>query len=356
MRRRGASETTARRLRGPGAAETSDLSCLRQATSLLARGGAPGPALRQIVRSCLQLVTGSTAVLLVDADLLPVFDGLYDLATGRTALGDGVELVCTGPDADLLRDWEAAEAPVLSEDATTIVVPLPNGGVALRGGDPRLLADPRNVQALQLLGDLVAAVVQNARRLADSNQRTVALEETRKRLRDQNSLLRELAVVDELTGLHNRRFFERRLAYEMDRFERYRHVLSVIVFDVDHFKRINDAHGHGAGDAVLRQIAQVARQTVRRVDTLARWGGEEFVVLLPDTAAAGAAIAAERLRAAVERAEFVVAGVRVPVTISVGSAATDPASKADAAALVKAADGAMYRAKHDGRNRAVSAG
>jgi diguanylate cyclase (GGDEF)-like protein len=311
--------------------------------------------LRELLQTCLDIVGGTSAVLLADPDLLPQLDAPCDLLTGRTLLGDRIELVCAGPVADQLRDWEDADAPVMSDDGTAIVVPLPGSGVALRGGDPRVLSDPRHVQALQVVGDLVAAVAQIARQLAEAHQRTVALEETRRRLREQNSLLRELAVVDELTGLHNRRFFERRLAYELDRFERYRHALGVVVFDVDHFKRINDTHGHPAGDEVLRRLSQVARETVRRVDILARWGGEEFTVLLPDTSASGAAAAAERLRVAVEKAEIVVDGVRIPVTISAGSAATFEGWGGDAEGLVRAADQALYRAKQEGRNRVVSA-
>jgi diguanylate cyclase (GGDEF)-like protein len=334
---------------------TVDLAWIRRATAELARGGPPGQVLRRLLAAGVDLVGGTSAVLLVEPELLPVLDGLVDIVTGRTALGGGLELVCSGPEADQLRDWADAESPVLSDDRTAILVPLPGGGLALHGADPRVLADPAQVHALQVIGDLVCAVATSARQLTEAQQRTVALEETRRRLREQNSLLRDLAVVDELTGLHNRRFFERRLAHEMDRFERYRHSLGLVLFDVDLFKRINDGHGHPAGDEVLRQLARISQAAVRRVDILARWGGEEFAILLPETGCEGASIVGERLRAAVEQAEFLIDGVRIPVTISLGVAACEGAWVGDSAALVRASDEALYRAKQQGRNCVVSA-
>ncbi|MDA0182009.1 GGDEF domain-containing protein [Solirubrobacter phytolaccae] len=151
------------------------------------------------------------------------------------------------------------------------------------------------------------------------------------------------ARIDPLTRLHNRRAFDERLAAETARAVRDRTSLAAVAFDIDHFKRVNDEHGHEFGDRVLQWVAKILAQETRGADVTARVGGEEFVVLLPGTAIGGAEELAERVRKSVERG-----GGPVAITISAGVAAAIPSGPKHG--LVEAADRALYRAKGDGRN------
>ncbi|MFT8246240.1 diguanylate cyclase [Roseomonas sp. BN140053] len=164
--------------------------------------------------------------------------------------------------------------------------------------------------------------------------------------------LRRLLTTDHLTGAANRaRLFDVG-EIEIARWKRHGSPLSAIMFDADHFKRINDSCGHAAGDAVLRELARRCRDGLRAVDTLARYGGEEFVVLLPGMGEAEAAEVAEHLRCTVAERPVEHAGTAVPVTLSLGCASMGPGI-AGMDDLLNAADAAMYRAKQDGRNRVV---
>ncbi|WP_295641603.1 diguanylate cyclase [uncultured Methylibium sp.] len=168
-----------------------------------------------------------------------------------------------------------------------------------------------------------------------------------------NTELQKLARKDALTGLFNRRAADDRLGEEMARHRRSLSGLSVMLVDIDHFKRVNDTHGHAAGDAVLRELAQRLSRRCRNTDFIARFGGEEFVVLLPDTPVEGALALAEKMRRAVAD-EPMPGGVGL-VTLSIGIAS--PAEYfVDAAAALAAADEALYTAKRSGRNRAVMYG
>lgn len=163
-----------------------------------------------------------------------------------------------------------------------------------------------------------------------------------------------LASFDPLTGIMNRRAFLAAMTIEVNRSQRYHEVLSVLLFDVDHFKSVNDQRGHAAGDAVLTSIGRLLRETLRLPDLTARWGGEEFVVALPCTDGRGAATAAERLRRAIEALTIVdPSGKSLSVTVSIGVANALPGEGVDH--LVDRADRAMYEAKTTGRNRVVSA-
>ena len=175
------------------------------------------------------------------------------------------------------------------------------------------------------------------------------------KLGDTLGQLRQLATTDQLTGLLNRREFDRLLAEEVERARRFERPLALVLLDLDHFKDINDQHGHPAGDAVLRTVAARITGTVRTIDRVARIGGEEFAVLLMETSIEQAAAAAQRL-VEVVRGEPVSAsdGIRLPVTISVGVAVA-PTHAKESAALIEAADKALYAAKRAGRNRMVLA-
>ncbi|MDX1593057.1 MAG: diguanylate cyclase [Gammaproteobacteria bacterium] len=169
-----------------------------------------------------------------------------------------------------------------------------------------------------------------------------------KRLEDR---LRRLSTTDGLTGLFNRRHLDETLTVEVERARRYGAPLSIMMFDVDHFKRFNDEHGHDQGDRVLQAIAQAFQEHVRKVDVPCRYGGEEFLGILPGTTQAGAIIVAERLRRAVEHME--VDGLKV--TISIGVASLADLDAENATELVEAADDALYRAKRAGRNQVITA-
>ena len=169
-------------------------------------------------------------------------------------------------------------------------------------------------------------------------------------LEDKVSRLESLATTDYLTSLVNHRGFQERLASEANRSKRYGRPLSLLIVDVDHFKRINDSRGHQAGDIVLRELSKVLRSNCRELDVPTRYGGEEFAIILPETDSAGAVALAERMRRAIEEHVFPVAKTNLArVTVSIG-AATFPQDSAHPDGLVMAADLAMFRAKSISRN------
>jgi two-component system, cell cycle response regulator len=174
------------------------------------------------------------------------------------------------------------------------------------------------------------------------------------RLRDNVQMQIELAITDALTGLYNRRYMESHLATLIEQSAARAKSLSVLVLDIDYFKAVNDTHGHEAGDEVLREFALRVKKSIRGIDLACRYGGEEFVVVMPETDKAVATTVAERLRRCIAAEPFAVErGARaIPVTISIGIAAL--AGRGDTAAdVLKRADQALYRAKRDGRNRVV---
>ena len=173
------------------------------------------------------------------------------------------------------------------------------------------------------------------------------------RLRDNVQLSIEMAITDPLTGLYNRRYMETHMGTLVDQAIARGKPLSVLIVDIDYFKSINDTHGHDAGDDVLQDFAIRLRKSIRGIDLACRYGGEEFVVVMPETDMAVATMVAERLRRRIASEPFPIQkGTRtVDVTISIGIAALGP--NEDAAAVIKRADQALYRAKRDGRNRVV---
>jgi diguanylate cyclase (GGDEF)-like protein len=180
--------------------------------------------------------------------------------------------------------------------------------------------------------------------------------EREKALRAEREVAERLALRDALTQAYNRRFLAEVLPKLAHQSARCRTPLSALMIDVDRFKRLNDGYGHAAGDRVLAAVAQCLAGKIRASDMLVRYGGEEFLVLLPDTTRSGALAIAERVRAAVEQARTAVPQAEQPlrVTVSVG-VATLPADGAAGDDLVLAADRALFRAKGAGRNRVVAA-
>ncbi|MFC3706001.1 PleD family two-component system response regulator [Devosia honganensis] len=220
-----------------------------------------------------------------------------------------------------------------------------------------LLADeadkPRVVRALDLgINDFISRPVERnelmARVRTQIRRHRYGLE-----LRQSVSDTMAMAVTDELTGLYNRRYFDRHLGIMLGKAQEQGRDMALMILDIDHFKAVNDNHGHDAGDAVLREFAARLRRNIRGVDLACRFGGEEFVVLMPDTDAAQAETVAERVRQAIAERPFEVGLPRpLTVTVSVGVALNESLSDTPET-MVKRADVALYRAKRSGRNRVI---
>ncbi|NND67567.1 MAG: GGDEF domain-containing protein, partial [Halioglobus sp.] len=181
------------------------------------------------------------------------------------------------------------------------------------------------------------------------------LEAAAEELKQKNELLKELAEKDGLTQVYNNRYFQGVLDTEMSRCRRQGHNMSLVMMDIDHFKRFNDDYGHLAGDYVLTEFARVLGENLREYDLLARYGGEEFVVILPETSPEDALIVAEKLRKAVENGQFREGKDVYNVTASFGIAVFTPENEAetDKTSLIRHADEALYAAKKAGRNQVM---
>lgn len=181
------------------------------------------------------------------------------------------------------------------------------------------------------------------------------LSETNAKLEEVLSEVRRLAITDPLTGLFNRRHFTSMLEKEFSRVRRYKSELGCLIIDIDYFKKINDTLGHHAGDTVLSEVSGIFTAGLRKADIICRWGGEEFVVLLPQTGPQMTHEVAERLRLAVQEYRFL-KHPELKVTVSIG-ASTWPAEGMDSPdTIINTADEALYRAKNAGRNRVMMSG
>jgi polar amino acid transport system substrate-binding protein len=168
-------------------------------------------------------------------------------------------------------------------------------------------------------------------------------------LQQVNRQLEELSHRDHLTGIPNRYYLQLRFDAELKRFQRYRQVFSVLIMDIDHFKRINDSYGHVIGDETLKRIARLLADNIRDSDVVGRWGGEEFMILCPETDTKGGRALAEHLRQSISQTDFSLD--RMEITVSFG--VTDYRDDELLEETIKRADQALYQAKHEGRNRTV---
>ncbi len=206
--------------------------------------------------------------------------------------------------------------------------------------------------------DIITAVAKKAIKNLSGIRRQQYLVSTLSRqnqeLDDLNKEFREMAIRDGLTGMFNHRYAKERLDEEFERSVRFKRDLSVLFIDLDNFKFFNDTHGHQAGDEILQMLAELMMKSVRESDTLARWGGEEFIVIAPETTREKACLLAEKIRVIVERHEFPNAAqqplgfVSLSIGISTRTEDTENAEK-----LLRFADDAVYAAKDTGRNRSI---
>lgn len=204
----------------------------------------------------------------------------------------------------------------------------------------------------------VASIVRFAsdrdRRVSELEERLASVENENIDLVLKNGLLSEISARDSLTGLYNRLYVMEKIDSEMNRSVRHGFPVSLLMLDIDHFKRVNDSFGHSAGDGVLRSVAQVLLDSCRVYDVPSRYGGEEFCVVLPETRVGNTTVVAERIRERLAAHRFEVGADSVIVTASIGIAGIDSAESegiVSPATLIDRADRALYSAKHLGRNR-----
>ncbi len=185
-------------------------------------------------------------------------------------------------------------------------------------------------------------------------QDTTERKQAEAELRESERRYREMSITDSLTKIFNSRHFFNQLKYEVERANRYRHPLSLILLDIDNFKKYNDTYGHQEGDKVLMVLAEVISAKLRQTDTAYRYGGEEFTLLLPETESEDGFHIAERLRKDFEeRALYPLPGTEVHVTVSIGISRYEPGE--EPSAFLKRVDEGMYRAKEMGKNRVFHA-
>lgn len=206
-------------------------------------------------------------------------------------------------------------------------------------------------------GATVRAVAFDYIKTPVDNQELVIRVKNMLKIKELRDKLKTLSTTDELTGLHNRKYLLERMDQEISRSKRYGNALSVLLFDLDFFKVVNDIYGYEWGDVLLRSIADKLKQLIRKEDILTRYGDEEFIVVLPNTSEDNAFLFAERFRKDIEKMEFIPAGEeeRHPITISGGISTFPciPDTEEDANTIIRYAEHALYNAKKRGKNKIV---
>jgi diguanylate cyclase (GGDEF)-like protein len=203
------------------------------------------------------------------------------------------------------------------------------GCISLNSDQPNAF-DAQDLQFLSVIGYQIAATLKHFQRF---------------------SSIKNIAIYDTLTGLHNRRYFEERLGVDAQKSFYSSTPLSLVMVDIDHFKKVNDTFGHTEGDQVLCKISSLLKTSVRKKDTVARYGGEEFILILPETGLGEASMIAERIRKLVESTPFEIANARINLTVSMGISNFPSHRAKSKEELVKMADQALYDAKRGGRNK-----
>lgn len=213
------------------------------------------------------------------------------------------------------------------------------------------------LQAATLLYDLYRSLSATQMNVVDSgdiqlSEKMFELQEALRELEEKNIQLERVSTLDALSGIHNRRHFDKRLLAELRRARREQRELALIIFDIDHFKNINDNYGHLAGDEVIRSVAYTANHTLQRPsDEIFRYGGEEFAVILPETSLDGAKEVAEKIRQNIEALQIVAHEKSIHCTISAGVSIYDNTQPADVNTVIAQADSKLYEAKNSGRNK-----
>ncbi|MCA1646382.1 MAG: sensor domain-containing diguanylate cyclase [Chloroflexi bacterium] len=309
----------------------------------------PDEVLAGVLDSLGQLLQYRTAaVYLLDLDLavlpdaaqspdstraLPRLRACRAFDEGGLDMLEGVEAGADSTVADVMRDQQTI-GRMTPHGALQLVVPLRAGGRSL-GALELVLGEPLgedDVRLVELLAASAAVALQNAHLYRETQR---------------------LATTDALTGLSNYRHFHDLLSLEVQRARRMNYAVGLVIMDLDHFKLVNDRHGHPVGDATLHEVAEQLRKRLRRTDVIGRIGGEEFAAILPGDSLQEVAIVAEKLRRAVEELPAVRGGmstIGTHVTLSVGGTSLT-AEAVDAEQLISSADQALYQAKHAGRNR-----
>jgi diguanylate cyclase (GGDEF)-like protein/PAS domain S-box-containing protein len=224
----------------------------------------------------------------------------------------------------------------------------------LAGGRANVIGVGREVEGLRANGSTFPAELSVSEfQAGDRRMFTGVVRDISERKRAEEKL-RELATLDPLTGVYNRRQFDELARAEMERWRRYGSRPSLIMLDGDRFKAVNDRYGHQAGDEVLKRIAAICKDAVRQVDVVARMGGEEFAVLLPETDLAAAKLVAERIRAGAEATSVEWDDTVISFTLSLGLVQAQSRDEG-IEDLIRQADEALYQAKHNGRNQVVAA-
>jgi diguanylate cyclase (GGDEF)-like protein len=325
------------------------LTVLHEVNMRIASALDPDEVLAGVLDSLNQLLTYQTAAIyLLDQDVavaaegphgLTPADGLPRLRAGRSFDAEPLDALegsvarDDGPIVEAMRDHQTVGRMTLA-GALQLVVPLHAGRRSL-GALELNLNEPLgedDVKIVELLAAAAAVALQNAH-LYQETQR--------------------LATTDALTGLSNYRHFHDLLILEVQRARRMDYPVGLILMDLDHFKQVNDRHGHPMGDAALRMVAEQLRKRLRRTDVIGRLGGEEFGAILPGASLAEVAVVAEKLRRAVEELPPLQGGMSsapTPVTVSLGGTSLS-SDVVDAELLVSCADKALYLAKHNGRNQ-----
>jgi diguanylate cyclase (GGDEF)-like protein len=291
--------------------------------------------------------------LLLYTSLYAITSGIYNHYVGKYSLTNGIDALNDIPSAALALGAIFAPAAMANSSAPasrpTLVRIIDNArpvflSLALIGLSAIVAVRHFVVAFAFIFGAFIFYSLRASMLQSKVEHAQAALEES-------NVRLSEIALLDSLTGIANRRGFDQRLAMEWARAQRTRQPLSLLLIDVDHFKRINDTYGHQTGDEYLRHMARTLSAAFDRpADLIARYGGEEFAVLLPETSSSGASAVANRIRATMEK-DTSNATTSCPITVSIGVSTWNEEQEAGPDQLISAADRALYAAKQNGRNR-----